>query len=123
MIPFYYGSGIVINYVPTYTHEVRYPYLVTLVFVAELGLPLAVVPCCIFSQQFPERRLRSSGLPPTTFQQFCAYLAEKSDAIRAEHLPFMGKNLVLFTPPTLEEKDKSSLPIIVANLDPDSGLL
>jgi len=98
-------------------------YLVTLKFVSELGLPLAVVPCCIFSQQFPERRMRSSGLPPTTFQQFCAYLAEKSDAIRTEHLPFMGKNMVLFTPPTLEEKDKSSLPISVVNLDSDLGLL
>jgi hypothetical protein len=98
-------------------------YLATLEFVAELGLPLAVVPCCIFSQQFPARRMRSSGLPPTTFQQFCAYLAEKSDAIRTEHLPFVGKNLVLFTPPTLEEEDKSSLPISVANLGPDLGLL
>ena len=98
-------------------------YLATLEFVAELGLPLAVVPCCIFSQQFPERRMRSSGLPPTTFQQFCAFLAEKSDAIRTEHLPFVGKNLVLFTPPTLEEEDKSSLPISVANLGPDLGLL
>jgi hypothetical protein len=102
-------------------------YLATLYFVAELGLPLAVVPCCIFSQQFPERRMRGSGLPPTTFHQFCAYLAEKSDAIRAEHLAFVGKNLVLFTPsqqlPALEETDKSCLPISVANLGPDLGLL
>jgi hypothetical protein len=100
----------------------KYPYLVTLEYIAELGLPLAVVPCCIFSQQFPARRMRSSGLPPTTFQQFCAYLAEKSDVIRTEHLPFVGKNLVLFTPPTLEEKDKNSLPISDANLGPDLGL-
>jgi hypothetical protein len=67
--------------------------------------------------------MRSSGLPPTTFQQFCAYLAEKSDAIRTEHLPFVGKNMVLFTPPTLQEEDKSSLPISVANLNPDLELL
>jgi hypothetical protein len=67
--------------------------------------------------------MRSSGLPPTTFQQFCAYLAEKSDAIRTEHLPFVGKNLVLFTPPTLEEKGNSCPPISVANLGPDLGLL
>ena len=58
---------------------------------------MAVVPCCVFSHQFPSRRLRS-GQVPTSYEDFCTYLMEKSDTIRLEHLPFVGKNCVLFTP-------------------------
>jgi hypothetical protein len=70
----------------------------------ELGLPLAVVPCCVFSHQFPTRRLRSSGQVPTSYEDFCTYLMEKSEALRLERLPFMGKNCVIFTTPPVSHQ-------------------
>jgi len=62
-------------------------------------LPFAVLPCCVFSALFPDRRL-SDGSVPTTYDQFCTYLMEKSDTIRSVYLPFLGRNRVLYTLPT-----------------------
>lgn len=61
------------------------------------SLPFAVVPCCVFSALFPDRRLASTGVAPTTYPQFCAYLTEKSDNIQSTHIPFVGRNTVLYT--------------------------
>ena len=62
------------------------------------NLPFAVVPCCVFSALFPDRKLRS-GLEPTQYQDFCIYLKEKSDKIQTTHLPYIGRNMILFTLP------------------------
>jgi len=64
------------------------------------NLPVSFVPCCVFSSQFPDRRLKS-GEKPTSLPEFIQYLREKSSKIQVESLPFVGRNLVLFTMPSL----------------------
>jgi len=62
------------------------------------GLPCCVVPCCVFSALSPQRRLKN-GCAPINYEDFCSYLCEKSERIMTCHLPFAGKNKVLFTRP------------------------
>ena len=63
------------------------------------GEPFAVVPCCVFAAQNPQRRLQD-GSPVHSYEQFVAYLKEKAPGrILSETLPFAGRNLVLYTPP------------------------
>ena len=57
--------------------------------------PFAVVPCCVFSHQFPDRRLKN-GLEPATYEQFCDFLTEKHPDIQRDQLDFKGRNTVLF---------------------------
>ena len=61
----------------------------------QFSLDFAVIPCCVFSQDFPQRRLRS-GEEPRSYESFCDYLTEKQEAIRSQRLPFIGKNKVLY---------------------------
>ena len=60
-----------------------------------LGLSLAVIPCCVFSAEFPDRRLRS-GETPSSYEDFCDYLTEKSDDLNSDILPFIGRNKVIY---------------------------
>ena len=62
----------------------------------EAGIPFAVVPCCVFSEMFPQRRMKKSGREPTSYEEFCEYLSEKEDKIRRENLGFHGKDSVLY---------------------------
>ena len=60
------------------------------------GAPFAVVPCCVFSRQFPWRTLGSTRV--TTHEQLCRYLVAKDpQRIRLGTLPFAGKNTVVFS--------------------------
>jgi hypothetical protein len=68
------------------------------------NLPFAVVPCCVFSALFPERKLKS-GLVPTNYPDFCTYLAEKHDSIQTTYLPYLGRNMVIFTTPKVNPSD------------------
>ena len=61
----------------------------------QFSIDFAVIPCCVFSHDFPDRRL-SSGEEPTSYEQFCDYLIEKCDGVRSQLLPFIGKNKVLY---------------------------
>ena len=61
----------------------------------QFSLDFAVIPCCVFSQDFPQRRLRC-GQEPTSYNQFCDYLTEKHPEIRSQLLPFIGRNKVLY---------------------------
>ena len=62
--------------------------------------PFAVVPCCVFAHENPDRRLKSSsGEAPTSYEDFCKYLMEKDDNITSERLNFKGRNLVLYWNP------------------------
>ena len=61
----------------------------------KFSLDFAVIPCCVFSADFPQRRLRS-GEEPTSYDSFCDYLTEKQEAIRSHLLPFIGRNKVLY---------------------------
>lgn len=61
-----------------------------------MNKPFAVVPCCIYSAQFPSRRL-VDGSQVTTYEQFLQYLVEKDpENIKIQELDFEGKNKVVF---------------------------
>lgn len=60
------------------------------------GISFAIVPCCVFAHSNPERRLKSSGEEPRTYQQFCDYLMEKDPAIQSDCLGFRGRDRVLY---------------------------
>ena len=60
-----------------------------------LGLPFAVVPCCVFAASFPLRRLKD-GSNPSSYEDFLMYLKEKHTGIQEERLSFLGKNTILF---------------------------
>ncbi|KAF9080917.1 hypothetical protein BGX23_001513 [Mortierella sp. AD031] len=80
--------------------------------------PFAVVPCCVFAHENPDRRLQDGGGVNTTLD-FIQYLTEKDPrtrmsagdsqgsqdgqdnafgAVRKQFLPFDGMNIVLFRP-------------------------
>lgn len=57
--------------------------------------PFAVVPCCVFGQKFPGRRL-ADGSKVLSYENLVEYLTAKHPDIEKAFLPFDGKNLVLF---------------------------
>lgn len=61
----------------------------------EFSLNFSVIPCCVFAQDFPTRRLKN-GDSPTSYERFCDFLVEKSSVVEQDLLPFIGKNKVLF---------------------------
>jgi hypothetical protein len=62
--------------------------------------PFAILPCCIYSKQFPTR-MSSSGELVTTYAQFIEFLLAKDPLgrIRAVELDFEGKNVLLYFVP------------------------
>ncbi|GMF30373.1 unnamed protein product [Phytophthora lilii] len=66
--------------------------------------PFAVVPCCVFGQKFPDRRL-ADGSKVLSYENLVEYLTAKHPDIEKAFLPFDGKNLVLYRRPR-EAKDK-----------------
>jgi hypothetical protein len=68
-------------------------------FAIERRLPFAVVPCCVYSKDFPRRRLLS-GARVSTHADLVRHLVEKAGAVvdvRTAELPFAGKNIVVFS--------------------------
>lgn len=61
------------------------------------GRPFAVVPCCVFARALP--KLMQGGGHVSTYEQLLAYLQAKHPAIKRTHLPFTGRNVVLFWAP------------------------
>ncbi|KAF9925300.1 hypothetical protein FBU30_004937 [Linnemannia zychae] len=68
--------------------------------------PFAVVPCCVFAHENPDRRLANGGTVNTTLE-FIQYLTEKEMAspgscsfrpVCKEFLPFDGMNICVFRP-------------------------
>ena len=75
---------------------------------ASLGLPFAVVPCCIFASKFPHRRQFWKCDPAQAkrgvkdWGTFCAYLAERATAlgasdVKTETLALVGRNKVVYS--------------------------
>jgi hypothetical protein len=67
-------------------------------YALEAGLPFAVMPCCVFSRLFPDRRLDSGGgqlVSVETYAQLVQYLMQKGGASQ-EVLGFVGANVVVF---------------------------
>jgi Zinc finger C-x8-C-x5-C-x3-H type (and similar) len=71
-------------------------------FALQTNKPFAVVPCCVFSNQFPHRQLKD-GTPVKTTPQLIQYLLEKDEQrIQVETLGFEGMNRVVFWNPGSE---------------------
>ena len=66
-------------------------------FAIELGKPWAVVPCCVFGHEFPDRKL-ASGAPVQSYEDFAQYLLEKNSRCKSVFLAFHGKNQVIYDP-------------------------
>ena len=68
----------------------------------ELGIPFCVVPCCVFPQEFPNRRL-SDGTHVRCYSQLLEYLKSKEKSIQSAKLAFnfteTAKNIALYTLP------------------------
>ena len=62
-----------------------------------LGRPFAVVPCCTFADEFPERRL-TGDRPVRTYDDLVEWmLAFEGTSPEKGFLMFFGKNLVVYT--------------------------
>lgn len=61
-------------------------------------LPWAVVPCCVYSRQFPKRRLRD-GTPVTKYAHLVTWLRELHPRTRTAELPFEGRNTCIYMLP------------------------
>mmetsp|Transcript_22980 Transcript_22980/g.63746 ORF Transcript_22980/g.63746 Transcript_22980/m.63746 type:complete len:398 (+) Transcript_22980:90-1283(+) len=71
----------------------------------EYDKPFVVVPCCVFPNFFPNRRILvddpGDGSPPKTIrvrthEQFCTYLLRKDPRFVMEELPFEGRNIAIW---------------------------
>mmetsp|Transcript_96047 Transcript_96047/g.299104 ORF Transcript_96047/g.299104 Transcript_96047/m.299104 type:complete len:413 (+) Transcript_96047:107-1345(+) len=73
----------------------------------EFELPFAVVPCCIFSDEFPDRMLGSGpdARCVRTHDDLVAWLQLCSPGSEKDFLNFRGKNCVVFRKATLEKGD------------------
>merc|ERR1712107_615364 len=60
-----------------------------------LRKPFAVVPCCVYSAEFPKRRL-PNGAHVRTYEDLLSYLQGLSPYIRRQDLDFEGKRTLLF---------------------------
>ena len=63
--------------------------------------PFAVVPCCIYSNEFPKRKL-SNERKVNDYNDFVEYLTLKNPNINTQELDFEGRNTVLFWKPIEE---------------------
>jgi hypothetical protein len=64
-----------------------------------LGVPFAILPCCVMPSLFPDRRQKRCGDPVRSYSAFCKYLLDKAPAgvrFRLDYLPFVGRNKVIF---------------------------
>lgn len=60
-------------------------------------VPFVIMPCCVFSRLFPDRRLpKSKEDPVNTYDDLIAYLVAKDPAIQKTVLPFEGANIALW---------------------------
>lgn len=65
----------------------------------QLGVPFAVLPCCVMPALFPHRKQKRSNDPVRSYSAFCQYLldkAPKSETFQVAYLPFSGRNKVIF---------------------------
>ena len=57
--------------------------------------PFLVVPCCVFSRLFPERKT-PDGRPVTTYPDLIEWIKAKDPAIQTTALDFAGKNVAVW---------------------------
>ena len=63
-----------------------------------LGIPWAIVPCCVFPN-FCHYRTLASGKPVRSYEDLCQWLRERDPSIREAILPFQGRNRVFYWHP------------------------
>ena len=64
-----------------------------------LGVPFAILPCCVMPKLFPHRIQKRHGDPVRSYSTFCQYLLDKAPmgvGFRVEHLHFQGRNKVIY---------------------------
>eukprot|EP00980_Cylindrotheca_fusiformis_P022596 scaffold9485_cov107-Cylindrotheca_fusiformis.AAC.3 len=64
-----------------------------------LGVPFAILPCCVMPKLFPNRIQKRHGDPVRSYSTFCQYLLDKAPygiKFRVEHLFFQGRNKVIY---------------------------
>lgn len=65
-----------------------------------LGVPFALLPCCVMPSLFPHRRQKSnSEMPVRSYRTFCQYILDKApegETYQQHHLPFVGRNKVIY---------------------------
>lgn len=65
-------------------------------FALDRGLPFAVVPCCVYSAEFPKRKLKD-GRRVKSYEDLCDYLQEQAPDIERAVLPGLeGRNVCLY---------------------------
>ena len=64
----------------------------------QLQMPFAVVPCCVYAQDFPKRKL-ADGRPVRTYEELLEYLQLLDPRIQRTQLDFEGKSILLFMTP------------------------
>ena len=76
-----------------------------------LGVPFALLPCCVMPSLFPLRRQnKGQGEPIRSYSAFCQYLLDKAPAkgegqyqprqqqkYHVGHLPFVGRNKIIYS--------------------------
>ena len=65
-------------------------------FALENRKPFAVVPCCVYSKDFPQRRFADGKTQVRTYQHLLQYLCSLHPNIKQVDLPFEGKNVCLY---------------------------
>ena len=73
-------------------------------FAIAMGIPWAVVPCCVYSAEAPDRRNPRTGkrIVSMSTAAFIEYLVHKGGGpgkVGVATLPFAGKNVVVFSRP------------------------
>lgn len=79
----------------------------TVAYAVEQGKAFAVVPCCVYSEDFPNRRL-PNGRAVRSLADLIDYLtALAGDGVQVGTLPFNGKNTVIYWRGTSAKPDLS----------------
>lgn len=60
-------------------------------------IPFMIIPCCVFSRLFPDRRIPNSSQPVCTYDDLIHYLMAKDNTIKKTSLSFDGANVVLWS--------------------------
>ena len=70
-------------------------------FAMAMGVPYCIVPCCVYSDTFAQRKLRD-GTKVRTFDHLVEWLCEKDPRAKTATLDLEGKNTVVYTLPGIE---------------------
>ena len=67
-----------------------------------LDVKFAIIPCCVMPSLFPHRVQKKHGDPVRSYSAFCQYLLDMAPAneeFLVDHLPFVGRNKVIYRSP------------------------